>query len=583
MNSMNYFTEKLKAYFHDSFDKCFDIPGHEKRAQKYANLINIGNIKEAEGADRIASCMERSLLPKEKLIQEFNEIRHPLCEGVLKVDLKPPLDKILIIYDEIKNKIPNEENDKFLYIWRNIQKIAFKTLKDEEVAKYISILPADTRIPDHSIWEHLKITSAINAFWDGENRILYQNNSLLLFTIGPVQSFISQARKTIDFFMGSYILSYLTFIAMKVVIEKYGPTSIIYPDLYKQTLMDNFLIKKGIKIEDIFDEKTLLNPTIPNRFVSILPETEETKIKEIAQLIEINIKETLNEAINIIFKELNIRPNEKHKNKIDSQLSEFPEIYWTSIPWKVNGRDIVLNDLSLFFKNDFLKGWEDLWGFAQKRGEYLPNIGFLYEVIYSALEKSMGGRKKLREFGQFKIEEKGRKCSVCGERDVIFFNEKENKKKFITYNDIFIDLTDEIEKGVIPLRFLANGEGLCSICFLKRTFEIYLKNIESNIFENFFFPSIAEIASSDFKESAILKASKEYFDYQEEIKNTFGIKFYTQKVMPLPKLKFLFEEKINLDGEWFYEENLRREYFEKEFGISLTEEQIQILKEKYKR
>lgn len=107
--------------------------------------------------------------------------------------------------------------------------------------KYIPLFPADTRIPDHSIWEHSKITSAVNALWDDENKSLLQNNSLFLLSIGPVQTFISQTRKTQDLFMSSFLLSYLTFVAMEKIIEDYGPTNIIYPDLYKQPLVDWWL------------------------------------------------------------------------------------------------------------------------------------------------------------------------------------------------------------------------------------------------------------------------------------------------------------------------------------------------------
>ena len=39
-------------------------------------------------------------------------------------------------------------------------------------------------------------------------------NLMLMFTIGPVQSFIEAARKTEDLWMGSYILSYLVATAM---------------------------------------------------------------------------------------------------------------------------------------------------------------------------------------------------------------------------------------------------------------------------------------------------------------------------------------------------------------------------------
>lgn len=185
------FLEKLKVFLHDPIDKCFDIKGHEGRAKKYAEILGVNNIEEASGSDQIASCMERSLLPKEKVPQEFSEIKHPLSGRKINIsNLKEEKEKLfnLIenVFEDIKKSFPNlDYKHKFFYLWRNLQEELFEKLKGNPLAKYLSILPADTRIPDHSIWEHLKITSAISAMWDMENKQLYQNNSLFLFTIGP--------------------------------------------------------------------------------------------------------------------------------------------------------------------------------------------------------------------------------------------------------------------------------------------------------------------------------------------------------------------------------------------------------------
>ncbi len=54
------------------------------------------------------------------------------------------------------------------------------------------------------------------------------NKALLSFSIGPVQSFISQARKLQDLFSGSTILSKLSTKAMNIAEEEYG-ANIIYP------------------------------------------------------------------------------------------------------------------------------------------------------------------------------------------------------------------------------------------------------------------------------------------------------------------------------------------------------------------
>ncbi|MCM8771970.1 MAG: type III-B CRISPR-associated protein Cas10/Cmr2 [Candidatus Omnitrophica bacterium] len=584
---MNDFTEKLKAFLHDPIDKCFDISTHIERAKNYAQKLDISGVEETEGPDHIASCMERSLLPKKgKVTQNFTEVRHPLCKGKLPNEdcekeeifkaignenyIKEEIFKAIgEVYEKIGKEISNlDDKKKFFYLWRNLQDKIFQNLNDKSWIKYLPILPADTRVPDHSIWEHLKIASALHAYWDEENKVLHQNNCLFLFTIGPVQSFISQARKTQDFYMGSFILSFLTFKSMEIIIDKYGPTNIIYPDLYKQPLMDWWLKKNGIDITD-FDENSIQLPTIPNRFVALLPITDGKEITNLFKEMQNSIRNAINNTKDLIFQELSINPSGRTNSKINSQLSEFPEVYWVAVPWKINNRDISFDDLKEYFEEEVLKNYQDLWEFATKNSQFSPNIGLLYEILYSTLEKSMGARKNLREFVQ--MEEKGRKCSVCGERDVIFFRETANKNKFLRFNPYAIDLTDNPK---VLLKYIADGEGLCAICFIKRTFEIYLEKEVSQVFKNLTFPSTAEIACADFKDKAINIAKDEFIIYQEKLLQE---KFPTSK--PLPK----FNIKENLEGQWFYEENLTEKLINKELEIQLGETKLKEIKERLKK
>ncbi|HQJ90488.1 MAG TPA: type III-B CRISPR-associated protein Cas10/Cmr2, partial [Paludibacteraceae bacterium] len=256
---MSEFNDKLKQFLHDPIDKCFDIPGHEIRAKRYAELFGVGDVTQDSSSDQIASCMERSFLPRatkyglpaDAFYQPLTEIRHPFSEGKLDV---PELDrsevnKIFAAFEELFSNLglPVEDDKKFFYLWRNLVEHSFEKFEGTELGKYIPILPADTRIPDHSIWEHLKVSSAINSMqmtYDGKTQLL-QNNSLFVMSIGPVQSFISQARKTQDFFMGSFVLSYLTFRAIEKIVKEYGPTNIIYPDMHGQPLMDHYLKSLG--------------------------------------------------------------------------------------------------------------------------------------------------------------------------------------------------------------------------------------------------------------------------------------------------------------------------------------------------
>lgn len=68
------------------------------------------------------------------------------------------------------------------------------------------------------------------------------NEHLFLFTIGPVQSFISQARKTQDLYSGSYLLSHLCRTAGKKAQEFAGQDT-IFPNLENPSIPNRFIIQ----------------------------------------------------------------------------------------------------------------------------------------------------------------------------------------------------------------------------------------------------------------------------------------------------------------------------------------------------
>src|SRR5690606_6163253 len=85
--------------------------------------------------------------------------------------------------------------------------------------------PADTRNPDHTIWNHLDITAAFKAAQsDG-------GPALLTFALGPVQRFIEASRSVRDLWSGSMILSWLAFRSLLPVVEQLGPAALVYPAL----------------------------------------------------------------------------------------------------------------------------------------------------------------------------------------------------------------------------------------------------------------------------------------------------------------------------------------------------------------
>lgn len=115
-----------------------------------------------------------------------------------------------------------------------------------------------------------------------------KKNYLFNLTITPVQSFISQARKTEDLFVGSEILSKL----IKQVLETFDSKEIIIPQNRE---------------------------FVSNKFVARLENKTEEEISEIGKELEKGIS---NSYINMIFKSTQM---------CDNNLQNFFKVYWVAV------------------------------------------------------------------------------------------------------------------------------------------------------------------------------------------------------------------------------------------------------------
>jgi hypothetical protein len=155
-------------------------------------------------------------------------------------------------------------------------------------------LPADTRLPDHTIWNHVAVVSAL-AGCDNEP-------AFLKFQIGPVQEFIAAARSTRDLWSGSYLLSWLIAAGLRELALEIGPDAVIYPNLHGQPLFDLQLrddlwakLTHDERAENVWkgfahDARDLLVPNLPNVFLALVPASRGA---ELGRLVEKYIRDEL--------------------------------------------------------------------------------------------------------------------------------------------------------------------------------------------------------------------------------------------------------------------------------------------------
>jgi len=265
------------------------------------------------------------------------------------------------------------------------------------------------------------------------------NNWLLIYSTSPVQSFITSSRKTRDFFLSSYTLSFITFKLLNFLLKNFKDVDVVYPVLEEQGL---YKLLKG-------DEVTLhdlLVANFPNKFVVILKNKHEVEIKEVRQNLLGEFKKVLNTLYEKSFEELLSFLCEKasefwgeEKAKIDKNFEKLCE---------------HLDQSKVHFFNYFqpflvVKKLKDL-------NEY--------KLEYNLTEYLLGLRKTFRRYDG---KEDGYRtvegyypngCTVCGER-----------------LHTVLDLTPLSETADLD-----ESERLCGVCLTKRySGYFYGKNLKS--------------------------------------------------------------------------------------------------------
>ena len=228
-------------------------------------------------------------------------------------------------------------------------------------------------------------------------------------------------------------------------------------DLYAGSGLLSDLIEKAIEnlpqnvTEVIFPNKNI--PSKPNRFIAVI---ETDNPEQLAKSVEKCVREKFKSIADGLYNKY--ENNGKKPKNFEKQIDNFLDIYWVALPYNESN----------------------------------------YADKYEEIERTLGAVKNVQNFKQ--LVETGRKCSLCGERNALFYRltdkERENgglkarkdellNKLYVRKEDVVFfkprENDDELKMQI--------GEGLCAVCFTKR---FYNKD-ES-------FPSTAEITAMGYAE-----------------------------------------------------------------------------------
>lgn len=551
--------EKITALLHDPLDKPIMIRGHRRRALDIINLLNLVDHAISYDADVKASSLDRNPLTssflarwheepefyhpisgkgKEGDIFSRRELRHALSHGdecftpdgyiqpnairdqIVKLASRCgtgtteecPITKLLRSkLEDLKERFPGGSEDyrkkQFLFLWRTLD----TSLLVGDYSYLIPFLPAETRIPDHDIMDHLVTSSALVPTLEGGGEI-----ALVAVEIGGVEEFISHSRKVRDIWASSYLISLLALLVSRVVSDRLGPDALIFPDLRGNPLMDLYLLAKGIlKWDEVLTLwpggdgsareffRKLLVPSLPDSILFFAPKEEVDELRK-------EIKETVDSFFLQLGKRVldnlgisNLDDYDKVMGIVKRQLSSLPhplslrmEHVVLRAPSRTELREknlekrvkqVLNEELSNIVPSRLTEWKTDQGSKVSLLGELATMIGLfdialleglsghevgdttLYPAFFLLLQAKMRRAKMIQEYSYLPEpgEEYGAKvskrCMLCGARNPLITGEVD------WVNEGWRNLLSWMEKEEKAERWLfSENEPLCSVGMIKR-------------------------------------------------------------------------------------------------------------------
>ena len=420
--------KKLAAFLHRPPDFALFSDGADSRGRRLFEAlvpasaeIDWNSIEEAAG---VARGLDLPPFVRDLDAGHFQtdpRITHPLSSESLELDIPSGLTAEASegrLHDVLKGLWVDSGEDPerfFAAVWRLLPD---RLAADDPtgLGAVWKVLPADPCLPSHTIWEQASVASAVAGAWP--------DPAILIFTLASAQDFVTTARRTQDAWMGSYLLSYLCWEAIREVADFCGPDAVITPSLRGQPLADLWLRdRKGLK--DLVpepDQSILAVGNMPNIFTAIVPAADGERI---ARAAEASVRKAwsdicrrVREGVEESALAAGLRELTSWRDIWERQTSDFIDslgLYWAVCPWGRNP-DRVLDAVRTEAHSEPMTWFEQFLKNLEAEG-WSVNIGMLYHNLSSLAAQGLSARKNLRDFRP--LDELGHKCSLCGRGEAL--------------------------------------------------------------------------------------------------------------------------------------------------------------------
>jgi len=470
---MSRFVDKIrekKTGLASAIEKEIESWWNGKGEVEEANGLLVGSegaFTEAVFAKPVNKVFFMNVLDKHTL--NLDELMERACKNLLDEFI----EELAEVYSTAKDGF------EFHALWRALLSTSAKKFTEKA-----SLLPADTRTPFVTIYDHLYTTSALTTC------LTEGNPAIMVFEAKRIQEFISSSRALRDFWASSYLMSIMTLYVIGRLSEEFGPDIFIKPCLLGVPLYDLWLRCKGalnnLKSPSLYK---IIAPVIPAQVVMLAPaircEDIASKVLEYYRDAWLKVLEAVKDFIKDVLDEKSFRKHSekclygKSLEELWKQAEEPPfevQVTWVEVPKDKDERRAALKKLV----DDGLitvKLWEELNRLAEKVEGKDEKILFelpLFERAAVRKASLAGMMPRISRVSLLRapleVSHRDGTCTLCWHQPAVLTRPR-NPQSITT-----------IKKE--KLGVLKEGERLCPSCLVKRFFgtrEVFTQVMKSLI------------------------------------------------------------------------------------------------------
>lgn len=321
--------------------------------------------------------------------------------------------------------------------------------------------------------------------------------------VGPVQPFIRAARRTLDHWSGSFLLSYL----LATAVDFLGESNVVFPNVDGNPLFHQGKSAGWGKPWNGNPSPEAYRPSIPNRLLAVIDDTG--KLAHACDRLRDAWKQIVGEV-------------------------------WKNLPSPLRGK----TEWKAIWDRQTANPFEILYVWRQRQA------GEDHKTAFQRVEALMGMRKATRWLKD-PLPEPGHKCSLCGLREALRLTPL-SKGGHPTRSEIRQQWAEHLRTPTCKLRYdFRDGETLCAVCTTKRLAPQYFFGYDLGI------PSTSTVAAGATVKEIVDQAADDRptgfrKDTGEFSKAVARAAKQCDKPAKSAQLPCLDGRGITADGDWFF-------------------------------